>query len=147
VTTDAPTFETITVASRPPLSPADALAWAIEEAADRVERTGLARQQSSRHRSPLVRSSTVEAHEEALALLAGLRALSPGLDTDDVFLELADAGVRRLVVECWPSRSRSLYRAVWRQGGKRRVVEARSHAAVLRRVLRAARAVSGDVKA
>lgn len=67
-------------------------------------------------------------------------------DVDALLLEVADAGVRRLTVECRPSRSRSLYVAVWRQGGRKWSVEARSLGAVLRRVLRAAGAVSGDVK-
>lgn len=65
-------------------------------------------------------------------------------DSEPLLLELADVGVRRLVVECRPSRTRSLYVATWRQEGRRRSVEARSLGAVLRRVLRAARAVSGD---
>ena len=63
---------------------------------------------------------------------------------DALLLELADVGVRRLVIECRPSRSRSLYVARWRQDGRRHSVEARTLGAVLRRVLRAARAVSGD---
>ena len=65
-------------------------------------------------------------------------------DLDVLLLELADAGVRRLSLECRPSRSRSLYVAVWRQDGRKHCVEARSVGAVLRRVLRAARTVSGD---
>ena len=65
-------------------------------------------------------------------------------DVDALLLEVADAGVRRLTVECRPSRSRSLYVAVWRQDGRKHCVEARSVGAVLRRVLRAARTVSGD---
>lgn len=65
-------------------------------------------------------------------------------DVDELMLELADAGVRRLRLEVWPSRSRSLFVATWRQEGRGHTVEARSLGAVLRRVLRAARPVSGD---
>ena len=84
--------------------------------------------------------------ERAHAAVVGLQALAAVKAPDDIdalLLEVADAGVGRLVLECRPSRSRSLYVATWTQEGRRVVREARSVGAVLRRVVRAAGAVSG----
>ena len=75
--------------------------------------------------------------------LQALAAVKAPDDIDALLLEVADAGVGRLVLECRPSRSRSLYVATWTQEGRKMMREARSVGAVLRRVVRAAGAVSG----
>lgn len=79
----------------------------------------------------------------AVVRLQALAAAKPPDDIDALLLEVADAGVRRLVLECRPSRTRSLYVATWTQEGRKMMREARSVGAVLRRVVRAAGAVSG----
>ena len=84
--------------------------------------------------------------ERAHAVVVGLQAravVNAPDDIDALLLEVADAGVGRLVLECRPSRTRSLYVATWTQEGRKVMREARSVGAVLRRVVRAAGAVSG----
>lgn len=106
------------------MTPADALRWAIEEAADLEARTRAAAQACRRHPSATVRQSTADAHAEAVARLVALRA--PAAPTAD---DLACAAAVLAETADRAQRLASLYRTETHQLWAERA--ARAHAAIV----------------